>query len=93
MPSIIGSIPLFDIIPGRVRSTQTRNPEPFSEPASGFRSRAFGAFRNDEGYIFSSRLALPLNIFTLSSSDSGMSFIHSTAGGFITNGQSTANRM
>jgi len=44
-------------------------------------------------YIFSSRLALPLNIFTLSSSDSGMSFIHSVAGGFITNGQSTANRM
>src|SRR3954451_15625127 len=45
------------------------------------------------GYIRSSRLALPLNIFALSSSHSGTVFIHSTPGGLTTNGQSTANRM
>src|SRR3954464_10968060 len=45
------------------------------------------------GYILSSRLALPLKIFALSSSQSGTVFIHSTPGGLTTNGQSTANRM
>ena len=44
-------------------------------------------------HIRSSRLALPLNIFALSSSHSGTFFIHSTPGGLTTNGQSTANRM
>ncbi len=44
-------------------------------------------------HIFSSRFALPLRIFALSSSDSGTVCIHSSAGGFMTNGQSTANRI
>src|SRR3954464_355412 len=44
-------------------------------------------------YIRSRRLALPLNIFALSSSHNGTVFIHSTPGGLTTNGQSTANRM
>src|SRR5258707_1034723 len=49
--------------------------------------------RRGPAYIRSSRLALPLNILALSSSHSGTVFIQSTPGGFITNGQSTANRM
>ena len=44
-------------------------------------------------YIFRIRLALPDRIFALSSSHSGTVFIQSTPGGFMTNGQSTANRM
>src|SRR4029079_17207041 len=44
-------------------------------------------------YILNSRLALPLNIFALSSSQSGTVFIQSTPGGLGTNGQSTAKRM
>ena len=44
-------------------------------------------------HIFSKRLALPLRIFALSSSLSGTVCIHSSAGGFMTNGQSTANRI
>src|ERR1051325_2334792 len=45
-------------------------------------------------YILNRRLALPLNILALSSSDSGMPAIHSTAGLLsCTNGQSTANSM
>src|SRR5579862_7149136 len=44
-------------------------------------------------HIFRSRLALPLRILTLSSSESGTVCIQSSAGGFMTNGQSTANRI
>lgn len=44
-------------------------------------------------YIFSRLFAFPLRIFTLSESEIGMFFIHSTAGGFITKGQSTANNI
>ena len=44
-------------------------------------------------YIFSSRLALPFNIFSLSESEIETLSIHLTAGEFMTNGQSTANRM
>ncbi len=44
-------------------------------------------------HIFSKRLALPLRILALSSSDSGTVCIHSSAGGFMTNGQSTAKRI
>ncbi len=44
-------------------------------------------------HIFNSRLALPLRILALSSSQSGTVCIHSIAGGFMTNGQSTANRI
>jgi hypothetical protein len=36
------------VIPGGVRSTQTRNPEMESECVSGFRVPAFGRPRNDE---------------------------------------------
>src|SRR5689334_22380504 len=50
-------------------------------------------YRASDDYSRSSRLALPLNIFALSSSHSGTVFIHSTPGGLTTNGQSTANRM
>jgi len=49
--------------------------------------------RLDRVHIFSSRLALPQRIFSLSASDSGTVCIHSMDGGFITNGQSTANRI
>jgi|GEM_PF-1946236 hypothetical protein len=45
------------------------------------------------GHIFSKRLAFPLRILTLSESEIETFPIHLTAGGFITNGQSTANRM
>ena len=44
-------------------------------------------------HIFNKRLALPLRIFALSSSESGTVCIQSSAGGFMTNGQSTANRI
>jgi len=44
-------------------------------------------------HIFSKRLALPLRILALSSSESGTVCIQSSAGGFMTNGQSTANRI
>jgi hypothetical protein len=44
-------------------------------------------------HIFNKRFALPLRIFALSSSDSGTVCIQSSAGGFMTNGQSTANRI
>jgi hypothetical protein len=50
--------------------------------------RAAGAL-----YSFNSRCALPERIFALSASESGTVSIHSIAGGFITNGQSTANRI
>ena len=45
------------------------------------------------GYSRNSRWLLPLKIFALSPSDSGMSFIQSVAGGLSTKGQSTANRI
>ena len=44
-------------------------------------------------YIFSKRLAFPLRILTLSESEMETFSIYLTAGGFITNGQSTENRM
>src|SRR5580704_8883377 len=40
----------------------------------------------ENGHILSKRLALPLRIFALSSSLSGTVCIHSSAGGFMTNG-------
>src|SRR4029077_17425584 len=46
-----------------------------------------------ERHIFNRRLALPLRILALSSSESGTVCIQSSAGGFMTNGQSTANRI
>src|SRR5262245_59926383 len=49
--------------------------------------------RSRPGQSFSSRFALPLRIFALSSSHSGTVFIHSTPGGLTTNGQSMANRI
>ena len=58
----------------------------------GFRARRF-ARPGMTSYIFNNRLALPLRIFALSSSDSGTVCIQSSAGGFMTNGQSTANRI
>ena len=44
-------------------------------------------------HIFNSRFALPERILALSSSHSGTLSIHWVAGGFGTNGQSTANRI
>src|SRR5580704_393331 len=52
-----------------------------------------GSRGQKNGHIFNKRLALPLRILALSSSDSGTVCIHSSAGGFMTNGQSTANRI
>ena len=45
------------------------------------------------GYIFSSRLALPLKILALSSAESWSSCIHFVPGTFCTKGQSTENRI
>jgi hypothetical protein len=52
-----------------------------------------GKVKDLQRHIFSSRLALPLRILALSSSLSGTVCIQSSAGGFMTNGQSTANRI
>jgi hypothetical protein len=53
---------------------------------------AYTAQRRNRIHILSRRLALPERIFSLSASDSGTVCIHSMDGGFITNGQSMANR-
>jgi len=44
------------VIPGRERSSRTRNPETSSVAASGFRVRASGAPRNDDAEIFAHTL-------------------------------------
>src|ERR1700719_3045751 len=61
-----------------------------SSPGTGHTTR----MRSEQMvHIRNSRLALPLRIFALSSSQSATEFIQSTAGLLGTNGQSTANRM
>jgi hypothetical protein len=62
---------------------------PFLSPRAG-RGETRGEMK---AHIRSSALALPERIFVLSASESGTVCIHSIAGGFITNGQSTANRI
>ena len=47
----------------------------------------------EESHSFNKRWALPERILALSASESGTVSIHSIAGGFVTNGQSTANRI
>jgi hypothetical protein len=68
---------------------------PVAECVAGTQLLSAPAVAGEErnGHIFSKRLALPLRIFALSSSDSGTVCIQSSAGGFMTNGQSTANRI
>jgi hypothetical protein len=44
-------------------------------------------------HSFNNLCAFPESILALSASESGTVSIHSIAGGFITNGQSTANRI
>ena len=64
---------------------------PSTTPSGWSPSPAIAGAENN--HIFSKRFALPLRILALSSSESGTVCIHSSAGGFMTNGQSTANRI
>jgi hypothetical protein len=64
-------------------------------PSTALRAVPLPRFRGGgkRHHILSKRLALPLKILALSSSESGTVCIQSSAGGFMTNGQSTANRI
>src|SRR5579862_63546 len=75
-------------LPGRVFSAHSRGS---GNPALGPRLR--GDERSVTTYMRSNRFALPERILALSSAESSTVAIQSIAGGFITNGQSTANRM
>src|SRR5262249_3846355 len=77
----------------RARGRQPRRRGRYAE--NGARESAASSRRSLGGshYMRNKRLALPLRIFTLSSSHSGTVSIHCAAGLLATKGQSTANRM
>ena len=82
----------------RARNPYTRSMQDFLGDSSGsavVMDSGLAASRRPgmTSYIFSKRFALPLRILALSSSESGTVCIQSSAGGFMTNGQSTAKRI
>src|SRR5580704_16853453 len=76
---------------GNRSALRALSPQPVALRAPTFPLQ--GKVKDSQRHIFNKRLALPLRILALSSSDSGTVCIHSSAGGFMTNGQSTANRI
>jgi hypothetical protein len=82
-----------DIFAHATRAENLANSDPRAAEGRLWTFPLQGKVKESQRHIFSSRLALPLRILALSSSDSGTVCIHSNAGGFMTNGQSTANRI
>ena len=76
---------------GNRSALRALSPQPVALRAPTFPLQ--GKVKKEALHILSKRLALPERIFSLSASDSGTVCIHSSAGGFMTNGQSTANRI
>src|ERR1700731_193086 len=68
---------------GFAARSRALSPQPVALRAPTFPLQ--GKVKKDAPHIFNKRLALPLRILALSSSDSGTVCIHSSAGGFITN--------